>query len=267
MSEEPEQTLMLANECFVYKIPPRTTADGYKAQDWGVSNFLWSGKLKVVAKGDDCVVILLDKNNGSEFARAPIPNDPHSGGLEPVVDSSRYFVIRIDDGHGKHAFIGMGFNDRSLAFDFNMAIQDHRKMVKARKEFNENAPPDVDYSFKEGETIKINVNVKAAKPKPHHTSRAFIPPPQIIRPHEHKAPAPQPVPPPVQAASVESAPLVSTDSPTTTPAFDPFASNDANDPFNSPAGAAGSGLFDPFAAPPATAPPTTQQNDPFSIFN
>ena len=242
MSEEPEQTLMLANECFVYKIPPRTTADGYKLVKGGflplffasfrprvpltyvehkigecrtfcgLESWRWLPKAMTVLSffliktmvrsfclhwfgviiefcypsGEVINVVCLTLSffeqrriliipfSGSEFARAPIPNDPHSGGLEPVVDSSRYFVIRIDDGHGllgwmwqyyrwgwafevllrvyslwhhhnilyryqlyysesiniapgKHAFIGMGFNDRSLAFDFNMAIQDHRK--------------------------------------------------------------------------------------------------------------------------------------------
>ena len=30
---------------------------------------------------------------------------------------------------GQHAFVGMGFSDRGDAFDFNVALQDHFKLV------------------------------------------------------------------------------------------------------------------------------------------
>ena len=33
-----------------------------------------------------------------------------------VIDSSRYFVLRLEDGKGRHAFIGIGFNSREEAF-------------------------------------------------------------------------------------------------------------------------------------------------------
>ncbi|EDL80962.1 NECAP endocytosis associated 2, isoform CRA_b [Rattus norvegicus] len=82
--------------------------------------------------------------------------------VESVTDSSRYFVIRIEDGNGRRAFIGIGFGDRGDAFDFNVALQDHFKWVKQQCEFakqaqNPDEGPKLDLGFKEGQTIKINI--------------------------------------------------------------------------------------------------------------
>jgi adaptin ear-binding coat-associated protein 1/2 len=43
-------------------------------------------------------------------------------------------VLRIEDGRGKHAFIGLGFNERNEAFDFNVALSDHEKYAKREQE-------------------------------------------------------------------------------------------------------------------------------------
>jgi hypothetical protein len=50
------------------------------------------------------------------FARAEY--DPRKPSVEAVIDSSRYFVIRVED-TGKKAYIGMGFAERSDSFDFS----------------------------------------------------------------------------------------------------------------------------------------------------
>lgn len=132
---------------------------------------------------------LEDRNTGELFAQAPVEQYPGCV-VEAVTDSSRYFVIRIEDGNGRHAFIGLGFADRGDSFDFNVALQDHFKWVKqegeiAKQEASQSAAPKLDLSFKEGQTIKISIgNIKkkdagAAKPRP--MGGGLLPPPPGVK--------------------------------------------------------------------------------------
>jgi len=52
--------------------------------------------------------------------------DPSRPSVEAVLDSSRYFVIRIED-DGRKAYIGMGFAERSDSFDFSEPIRGAQK--------------------------------------------------------------------------------------------------------------------------------------------
>jgi len=160
--EEPiETTLAILRECFVYKIPPRQTAGGYKAQDWNVESFLWTGRVRVVGFGDKCIIKLEDKTSGDLFAQCPVTD----GAVESVTDSSRYFVLKIEDEKGRRAFVGMGFTERSDAFDFNAALLDHKRHVREEVESGEamkrlEEADKKDYSLKDGQTIRVNVNIK-----------------------------------------------------------------------------------------------------------
>lgn len=44
--------------------------------------------------------------------------DPSNPSIDAVLDSSRYFVVRIEDA-GRKAYIGMGFAERTDSFDFS----------------------------------------------------------------------------------------------------------------------------------------------------
>ncbi|XP_007491696.1 adaptin ear-binding coat-associated protein 2 isoform X1 [Monodelphis domestica] len=162
---EYESVLCVKPEVHVYRIPPRATNRGYRAADWQLDQPSWSGRLRITAKGQMAYIKLEDKTSGELFAQAPVEQFP-SIAVESVTDSSRYFVIRIEDESGRRAFIGVGFGDRGDAFDFNVALQDHFKWVKQQCEFAKQAQnptpgPKLDLSFKEGQTIKLSIaNIK-----------------------------------------------------------------------------------------------------------
>ncbi|XP_073000880.1 uncharacterized protein At1g03900 [Typha latifolia] len=164
-----EHTLLVVREVSVYKIPPRSTSGGYKCGEWLQSDKIWSGRLRVVSCGERCEIRLEDPNSGELFAACFFLPGQRENSVETVLDSSRYFVLKIEDGRGKHAFIGLGFNERNEAFDFNVALSDHEKYVRREheKETSEESEetqidihPAVNHRLKEGETIRINVKNK-----------------------------------------------------------------------------------------------------------
>lgn len=188
MEDDYESVLLVIKECMVYRIPPRATSRGYRASDWDVNQFLWEGRLRIIAKGDDLFINLEDKTTGELFAQCPYNMDDGTS-VEPVLDSSRYFVLTIvDKTSGKHAFIGIGFPERSFAFDFNVAIQDHVKIVNNKKagltppKQRVPAAPKIDFSLKSDQKITISLGkVGGTKKKPFPDSSSienmFLPPP------------------------------------------------------------------------------------------
>ncbi|CAH1439600.1 unnamed protein product [Lactuca virosa] len=166
-----EHTLLVVREVSVFKIPPRSTSGGYKCGEWLQSDKIWSGRLRVVSCKDRCEIRLEDPNSGDLFAACFVYPGQRESAVESVLDSSRYFVLKIEDGTGKHAFIGLGFTERNEAFDFNVALSDHEKYVKreiekdadeASDESHINIHPAVNHRLKEGETIRITVKNKPA---------------------------------------------------------------------------------------------------------
>ena len=147
-----DRTLTQIKWCHVFRIPPQRGAAGHRASDWP-SKPSWSGTLKIVARGDQAAVILIDSEN-KVFATSRVG----PGSVERTVDSGRYFVLRIENAEGKKAFIGLAFNERSDAFDFNVALQefDH-ELDREKQTMNNDDEPLPDLSLKDGEKIKINI--------------------------------------------------------------------------------------------------------------
>lgn len=163
-AENAELVMFHAKECYVYKIPPRKSAASYRADEWDINRWAWEGSLKVVSKGEECTIRLEDSKTGELFAQAPLRRDGNLP-VEAVIDSSRFFVLRIEDGTGssaKHAFIGIGFRERPLAYDFQAALHDHLNYLNKKKEAEEmvleyESKPSSDFKLKEGQTIHLDI--------------------------------------------------------------------------------------------------------------
>eukprot|EP01133_Synstelium_polycarpum_P003791 gene3791-4372_t len=146
----------------------------FRAQDWDPSTYIWSGRLVIVARGELCTIKFEDPANGEIFAQCPVDQTS----VEPVTDSSRYFVIKIKDGD-RHALVGMGFTDRSDAFDFNATLQDHQNYCRNKKESamarqNFDNAPKKDYSLKTGQTIHIPFKAPTSGTSPSPSRPAAV---------------------------------------------------------------------------------------------
>ena len=103
--------------------------------------------------------------------------------VQSVSDSSRYFIIKPTDG----PHLGLGFSDRSDSFDFNMALNDHFKSLRLDEEIakeEEEPREQLDLSLKEGQTIKVNINIprksnreRSRSPAANKNANAVLPPP------------------------------------------------------------------------------------------
>ena len=157
----------------IFKLPPKPSAGGWRGAEW--HDKLWQGTLKVVERNDQTAVLLVDAHNESSiFAVCPITHQLDEGhstnggnGVDRCIDSSRYFVLRIQNAqNGRRMYIGLAFNERNDAFDFNTALEDSRREKMAEKKAaalgrnNTNTPfgsSSVDYKMKEGEKIKVSI--------------------------------------------------------------------------------------------------------------
>lgn len=129
---EPLHCILRVRLCFVYPVPKSETQSDYLASQWDLENPIYTGRLELgLSTGGDLYMCLYERDGKALFAHsAPISLAALAKGeatlsyfLNPVQDSSRYFVLLVQDGTaGQRARIGIGFKDRSHAFDLNAAI-------------------------------------------------------------------------------------------------------------------------------------------------
>jgi len=151
-----ERIRVVIKDAHVFKLPPRASAKGWRGADW--SEKVWQGTLKVMERGDKTLILLVDERQGGKvFATCPVKD----GSVDRCIDSSRYFVLRVENASGRHMFIGVAFNERTDAFDFNTALEDSRreKEYERRPKLNFDGPKK-DYSLKEGQKIHVKIPLK-----------------------------------------------------------------------------------------------------------
>jgi hypothetical protein len=183
-----QRVLFIAPSVHVYNIPPLTSNKGYVAASWTADNnkrLIFTARLRILetatptANDDETVkadILLEDPSNGQLFAAAPYTM---MGVVEQVLDSSRFFAVRVEGEGGRKAVLGIGFEERGEAFDFSVALQEARKTLgivdhaqsggKKPQKAAEKVPEKRDFSLKEGETIKVNIGAKGVGRRLHKT--------------------------------------------------------------------------------------------------
>lgn len=159
----------------------------FSAEDWNLANPLKTCSLLVEQHGDKLHILFRHLQNPDDpssitlFAQTKIDltktidNNNNKGTtkkqlsmeyfVEDVVDSSRYFVVRIiDERSGREARIGFGFRDREEATDFRESLNYFVKSLKREEEAAEAIHHAEDLaanlSLQEGEKIHINLGNK-----------------------------------------------------------------------------------------------------------
>ncbi|KAK8059615.1 adaptin ear-binding coat-associated protein 2 [Apiospora saccharicola] len=193
-SDAIQRILFIAPKVHVYNIPPMVPGKGHVAAGWtadGNKRQIFTARLRVLEtaeavpgsngeddEGEEKVktdVVLEDASNGQLFAAAPYTT---AAVVEPVSDSSRFFAVRVQDEEGRKASLGIGFEERSDAFDFSVALQEARKSLGweqpqlnatgggPKKAADRKEEEKRDYSLKEGETITVNLPGRFGRRRP-----------------------------------------------------------------------------------------------------
>ncbi|KAK3075207.1 hypothetical protein LTR53_001663 [Teratosphaeriaceae sp. CCFEE 6253] len=179
-----QRILFATNDVHVYGIPPITSTKGFSAGSWTSPNQptaqqIFTARLRIIETTQDSTIrvdiALEDSKNGDLFAAAPYAS---GAVVQQANDSSRFFAVRVQGEGGMKATLGIGFEDRSPAFDFSIALTEARKAMgmegaaessgrvwqgKGKLE----AESKVDFSLKEGEKIHIQVGSKGRRPAPN----------------------------------------------------------------------------------------------------
>lgn len=173
-----QRVTLVASDVHIYGIPPINSNAGFSASSWTApprptARQIFTARLRVIETSIDSTIkvdlVLEDPNSGELFAAAPYTS---AAVVQQANDSSRFLAIRVVGEGGMKATLGMGFEDRAPALDFNIALGEARKVLgldgsqggqrggSAKKAVEE---PKQDFKLKEGEKIHISVGSKGRR--------------------------------------------------------------------------------------------------------
>ena len=221
-----EISMFKAPECFLYKVPPLKIASGHRAEDWGLGSPQLTGRVEIVGVGTTAEVRVFKQDDSAKpVAVCPVrcaAGSPAVGAVvDDVVDSSRYFVLRLEDAKKRKAYLGLGFRERDVAYDFKATLCDFKRSIdreqkaeadhadyERRQADGADPEPEVDMSLKG--RIKISLGDddgdRPERPKRESSGPAdgavprLAPPPKPVPRRSPPRPAPPPAaaPPPLE---------------------------------------------------------------------
>ena len=174
----------------MYKVATTHSSRGFCAGDWGLDKPLATCTCIVKSRGEEAAIQLFDnkskgQNNRKMLAQSIVVLEADATSdkskiewyCESVTDSSRYFVLKVQNPRDptKVASLGIGFRQKESAYSFTAALQDHAKYVRRVREaatFDTNAAKKAKEPAKDmtlagvlGDGGKIKINVKITKKK------------------------------------------------------------------------------------------------------
>ncbi|ETL94653.1 hypothetical protein F442_04341 [Phytophthora nicotianae P10297] len=193
---ELERSLFSEKGVWFYQVPAgQVTSLAPRADAWDPEHPFLTGSVRVMQKGDACFVQLFepvaDEAEASAtptlFAQCPLQISRELAldvYVHDCVDSSRYFMLRVEDEQsGRRAFVGIGFPDRTAAFNFKATLQDYAKYALRQLEVEQETAeaaetsvgegmfPKKDLSLPQGTTIRINLKTNGADDGERSTRR------------------------------------------------------------------------------------------------
>jgi hypothetical protein len=176
MTEPMQRLLFTTPSVHIYAIPPLTSTRGFNAGPWTAppkptAQQIFTARMRVfeISKPSptsdrdalSVTINLEDPKSGELFAASPYSS---AAVVQQALDSSRFFAVRVVGEGGMKATLGLGFEDRSDAFDFGIALSEARKVLGWEKPQASEAKDVLrDFSLKEGEKIHIQVGGKGRR--------------------------------------------------------------------------------------------------------